>query len=377
MHLSVGFFLMSKQTFDPITRSIRAAEAEARQVISATETAIASGRRKRNNTIEDHKPVFDRISACLDNANQLHDLVVASSHLVADNIAARSQRHIMTMRNGLSETAARMIELCNPVQLPQGLYSPIGALTEIDALLSKNGWITEPTKIEQIYADRSSVVTNASYKLVGGYKFSVMVFVQSFTPGDDVLKGHNKITVSVWEDRTPPPVWDMSYHEATSEEISTKGGKNVGQWTKQTDNAIIDYVASVLAKTQVRIPTARDLQIVPPTIQDKPSLYGTFIPRRGREGSEKFNGISRKEILRLAIQESEFGEQGEFIIVLSKTIDKAPLARYILDILQDYLGRPNLGAKIKQTRDGLFKLLIPSASIQAFDISKALSGLSV
>lgn len=32
----------------------------------------------------------------------------------------------------------------------------------------------------------------------------------------------------------------------------------------------------------MRIPTARDLQIVPPTIQDKPSLYGTFIPRRGR-----------------------------------------------------------------------------------------------
>lgn len=368
---------MSKQSFDPITRSIRAAEAQARQTVAAVDTVIESSRRKRNLTLATFQPLFKSIDECLNSANQLHDAVTVNAHFVADNISERSHRNINNVRSGLLEAASRMVELCSVEQLPQGVYDPTYAFSEIDSLLAKNGWIDKPTVTRKFYSDRSQVVYIAGYTLVGGYSFSVVVSVQANNHNVKLEDGDNKITVSVWEDQSAPPVWDMSYHESTCEEIAIKGTKQLGRWTKQTTNAIIDYVASVLSKVQVKVPTARDMQTVPRSIGDKPSIYGTFKPRPERQGTEKFKGATRNDILRQAIHSVALGEKGEFEINLHNVIDKSTLARYVLSIIQDQVGRPDLNGSIRLHRDGYYQIQLPSAVIQGFNVAEKLSSILI
>src|ERR1700740_260520 len=190
---------MSKQTFDPITRSIRTIETEARLAIASAETAIASARRKRRPTVAGLKEAFDKVGTCLQNTNQLYDNVVAHSHLVADNIASRSQRNVVKVRNNLQEVANQKLQLTGVGSgLPEGVYNPQNAFDTIEAALKKSGLLDGEPKYSSFTIDTNEIGFIATYNLEE-YQVAIVVSVGS---GIKTLgSGSDVIVVSVWEAR--------------------------------------------------------------------------------------------------------------------------------------------------------------------------------
>ncbi len=369
---------MSHETFDPITRNIRAIETESRQAISAAETAIASMRRKRSNsrvvTVAAYQTVFDTLGECLAATNQAHDSVVAHAHLVADNIAERSKRNVLGIRQSLLETANTMLGMTEFAAdaLPSGVYDPSNAVDTIAAALRKAGLIEENPTLERFAISRNQVGYVASFKLEA-YEIVIVVTVEASSQGKNIGEGSDEITVSVWEDRKPP-LWDTSYHAAAGVPINVGNpkGKSLGKWTKQTDNALFDYVASVLSK-EVRIPSSNSAY-VRDTPMEHTNRYGTHLGRSGKQGQSKFDDSSVTTILGTAIQALTVGEQGEYVINLDPhVVNKMTLARFICDTIQQHTTQP-LEGKVRMHKEGYYQIMYASKAILGPLIDSILEG---
>lgn len=366
---------MSHETFDPITRNIRAIEIESRQAISEAETAIAAMRRKRTAnrfvTVAAYQAVFDKLGACLADTNQAHDSVVAHAHLVADNISARSKKNVLAIRQSIVETANELLNMTafNRTALPQGVYDPGQAIDMITAALFKAGLITENPSMETFAISRTQVGYIASFALEQ-YVISIVVTISATSEGKNLGEGSDEIVVSVWEDRIPP-LWDTSYHAAAGVPINAGNpkGKNLGKWTKQTDNALFAYVANVLSK-DVRIPSSNTVS-VPRTPMEHTNRYGTYIGRQGKAGSEKFDDLSVATILGTSISATTTGEQGEYVINLNpQTVNKITLATFIMDTIQQFT-KERLGGRVRMHREGYYQIMYDSAS----KVSNVINGI--
>lgn len=369
---------MSHETFDPITRNIRAIEDTSRLAIAEAETAIASMRRKRNNnrfvTVAAYQEIFDKLGACLASTNQAHDSVVAHAHLVADNIASRSRSNVLEIRKSILETANEMFSMTafNRTGLPEGVYDPGPAIDRITEALKKSGLITENPSLESFTISRNQIGYVATFGLEQ-YMISIVVTIQAPNGSKDLGEGSDEINVSVWEDRMPP-LWDDSYHKAASVpvNIGNREGKSLGRWTKQTDNALIDYVATVLSR-DVKL-NNNSTPGVPQTTMKYTNRYGTQMGRAGKQGSEKFDGKPVSVILSSAIASLTTGQKGQYIINLDpRTVNKITLARYIIDTIQQFTKEP-LEGEVQLHKDGYYQILYPSAQKTSDLINAILEG---
>ena len=353
---------MTQETFDPITRNIRAIETEARVVIASAETAIASMRRKRNPTVAAYQSVFNKLGECLQATNAAHDLVVAHAHLVADNIASRSRNNVLTVRDSLLETANQMLSHVQP-SVMQGVYDPSRAFASITTALDKKGLLEKPPAVQSMALSRTAVGYIITYQLER-YMISVVVIVETTSEGKNLGEGSDKISVSVWEDRVPQ-IWDRSYHDANSKDIASSdspvGKKDLGRWTRQTDAALVDYVATVLSRDVV-IPNEGRPADVPPTYKQNTNRYGTQIGHAGKAGSAKFDFAKQRDILKAAIINRGTGPQGQYTIDLDpRAVNKAHLARYILDIIKEMARGSDLNeGSVRLHRDGYYQILFDS-----------------
>lgn len=379
---------MSHETFDPITRNIRAVEVESRQAIANAETAIASMQRRKSRkpndnfgiTVAAYQENFDKLGACLQSVNQAHDNVIAHAHLVADNIASRSTRNVLAIRKSLMETASEMLSLTsfNRTGLPKGVYDPGGAIDRITAALNKSGLLLENPSLDTFTLNHNQIGYIATFSLEK-YMFSIVVTVAASSEGMNLGDGADSISVSVWENRVPP-IWDSSYHEANSVPlpVGNAKGRNMGRWTRQTDAAIIDYVSSVLSK-EIQIPTTGSRDAVPDTHMEYTNRYGTKIGRTAKKGSNKFDDSSVATILANAITASTKGNQGEMVLHLDpRVINKATLARYILDVIKQCATseeRSIVEGRVRLNREGgFYEIRFDSAKKMAPIINRALEG---
>lgn len=363
---------MSKQTFDTVTRNIRASEAEAQVVISRVNSIVNGARRQRKLSVSANKAVFDSLSECLQKTNSLHDVVVANAHLVADNIAARSRRNVLQVRENLLAAANKMLELCSLVGLPEGIYNPENAFNRITDALTKDGLLLDDPNKMQVAIDEQRAVYVISYNLIS-MTISIVVSVE-VADVQQLGKNGGVISVSVWEDRLPP-IWDTSYHDAAGVMMPVGNSKKLGNWTKQTDSALVDYVASVLSNT-VKIRTENSPPIVPATPAERTNKYSTFLGRPAKHGSSNFDYQTQIEVMHNAIEGMTVGKQGELILRLNPAIiSKASLARYILGIIQSFTPQ-DLGGSVNFNKDGYYEISFPSESKFGQIVLDALSGKS-
>lgn len=326
---------MSKETFDPITRSIRVAETKARQAITGAENAIVAHGKKKPRTVESFRPVFDELGTCLEEVAALYDNVVAHSHLVPTNIADRSRRNVLEIRKGLTEVSNAMLQIVRlendfPIN---GVYNPQGAFDLITDALKKDGYLTEDPQISTMKIDASSIGFIATYKLEQ-YVFSIVVTVSAGL-GSVLGNGADNAVVSVWENRLPP-VWDTSYHNTAGQMLPIGTSKRLGKWTRQTDQALVDYVAATIGK-DVKLSTPSSYPGARKSPHFDANRYDTSRVRTGRNGSEQFDYESHATILEGAVTGVSIGPQNTLVLQLNpKTITKSTLALYILNIIQGY-----------------------------------------
>lgn len=367
---------MTQETFDPITRNIRAIETEARVVIASAETAIASMRRKRNPTVAAYQDTFNKLGECLQATNAAHDLVVAHAHLVADNIATRSRTNVLNIRATLMETANEMLSHVTP-SVMEGVYDPNQAFIKIEAALQSKGLLAKPAEYSTIAMSRTAIASIAMFFLER-YTISVIVVVETTSEGKNLGENSDKITVSVWEDRIPQ-VWDRSYHDANSQVLSEGplGKKSLGRWTRQTDSALVDYVATILSK-DVTIPTTdRGFDEVRTSPLENTNRYGTSIGRPLKQGSDKFAYQQKRDIVRNAVSGYTVGAQGEYVLNLEpRAVNKTTLARYIADTIKDLGKGADIGeATVRMHQDGYYQIMFSSDKLIGPLLNEILDGV--
>jgi hypothetical protein len=369
--------MSSKQTFDSVTRSIRAAEADARIAIASADAVINQGARKNRRalTVTSEKVIFDKLSACLQTTNQLHDTVVAHSHLVAENIASRSRASVLNIRDSILETANRLLELCAPVNpgdpISSATYNPANAFFKITTALQRDGLLEDEPTQTQFAMSAQQTLYVISYRLAQ-MTLSIIVSVECKSSAKTVLDTGGEVVVSVWEDRLPP-VWDTSYHDAAGTSIQLGKRRNLGHWTKQTDAALIDYFSSVVSKS-VAVRNDSTAPHVAQTFGDKTNRYNTFLGRPAKQGSEKFDFQTQAQILQGAIDSMSIGEQGELVLRCNpQVINKATMARYILQIIQNN-SADDLGGGVRFNKAGYYEVTFPSNAMLGSKVSLALEG---
>jgi hypothetical protein len=368
--------MSSKQTFDSVTRSIRAAEADARIAIASADAIINQSARKtrRALTVTSKKEVFDKLTACLQTTNQLHDTVVAHSHLVAENIANRSQRSVLNIRQNILETANKLLELCSPssMAISSVVYNPSNAFNKIATALERDG-LLEPDGVNnmQFAMNDQQVIYVTSYRL-SQMTLSIIVSVETGSSAKSVQDVGGDIIVSVWEDRLPP-VWDASYHEAAGKSIQLGKRHNLGKSTKQTDAALIDYFSSVVSKN-VTIRNDSSPPAVAPTYAYKTNRYNTFLGRPHKQGSDKFDFATQAQVLKSAIDSMSVGKQGELVLRCDpQTINKVTMARYILQIIQNN-SADDLAGGVRFNSEGFYEITFPSNAMIGPKVTMALEG---
>jgi hypothetical protein len=347
---------MSKQTFDTVTRNIRAVETKSRLAISNAEAVINKTRRMRYITIAANQELFNELGACLQEANQLHDVVVANAHLVNENIARRSRRNVLSVRDSLLETANRLLELCSP-QVPATTYNPDAAFAKIGEALSRNGLLVEEPNRTQVSVSERQVIHVATFRLEQ-LTLSIVVSIEA-GPLKNLGQASDIITVSVWQDRLPP-VWDTSYHDAAGVTVSVGNpkGHNLGRYTKQTDSALIDYVSSVMGR-DVIIPNGSSPPKARNTPAERTNRYSTNLGHPAKEGNAKNDFVQRKDIIRSSIEAMTRGRQGEVILKLNpQAVNKSTMARYVLGLLQA-MTKADLAGAVSFNRAGYYQLVFP------------------